>query len=391
LKFETYPFEKLTNLLEEITPNSSLEPIVLTIGEPQFETPTFIAKAFCSNADLLKKYPKTAGEQGLRDAILGFIKYRFCVELDNLQLIPTFGTREVLFNFPQFLLGAKNNPKIAFTNPFYQIYEGAVIASGAEVLYLNLTKENGFLPDMDETQLANCDLVILNFPNNPTASVMDIKTMVKWVKLAIKHNFVLLNDECYSEIYTKTPPPSLLQASLQADNPTFKNVLVVNSISKRSSAPGLRSGFIAGDDRILKEYMRYRTYVGCASPLPLQMAATMAWRDNEHAVAFCKKYQENFKIANEVLGVKIPEATFYIWLEVEDEFEFTKRLYEHYNVKVLPGSFLGRKGVGEGFVRIALVENANQTLEAMKRIKTFLKTTCNFKYHKQPKDTLKTV
>ena len=373
MKFETYPFEKLNNLLDGIIPNSSLDPIVLTIGEPQFETPKFITEALCSNASLLKKYPKTSGEQELRNAICSFLKYRFDVELDNSQLIPTFGTRELLFNFPQFLLSEKKEPMMAFTNPFYQIYEGAAIASNAKVLHLNLTKENGFLPKINETELANCDLVILNFPNNPTASVMDIKTMIKWVKLAIKYDFVLLNDECYSEIYTKTPPPSLLQACLEAKNPKFKNVLVINSISKRSSSPGLRSGFIAGDDRILKEYMRYRTYVGCASPLPLQMAATVAWSDNEHVIEFRKKYNENFKIANEVLGVKIPEATFYIWLEVEDELEFTKRLYERYNVKVLPGSFLGRKGIGQGFVRIALVESAKRTLEAVKRIKECLK------------------
>ena len=372
LQFETYPFEKLTNLLNGIVPNSDFEPIVLTIGEPQFETPSFITKALCKHAELLKKYPKTSGESQLREAMRGFIKERFHIELDDSQIIPTFGTREVLFNFPQFLLSGRDEPTMAFTNPFYQIYEGAAIASGANIIHLNLTKENGFLPVIDETALAHCDLVILNFPNNPTASVMSIQTMVQWVKLALKYNFVLLNDECYSEIYTHTPPPSLLQASIEAGNSSFKNILVINSISKRSSAPGLRSGFIAGDDRILKEYMRYRTYVGCASPLPLQMAAAEAWSDNEHVHAFRKQYRENFEIAHEILGVKIPEATFYIWLEVDDELEFTKRLYEHYNVKVLPGSFLGREGIGQGFVRIALVESAKRTREAVLRIKACL-------------------
>lgn len=372
LQFETYPFEKLTNLLDGIVPNGDLDPIVLTIGEPQFETPAFITKALCEHAELLKKYPKTSGESQLREAMRGFVKRRFHIELDDSQIIPTFGTREVLFNFPQFLLADREKPTMAFTNPFYQIYEGAAIASGAEIIHLNLTKENGFLPVIDETALAQCDLVILNFPNNPTASVMNMETMVTWVKLALKYDFVLLNDECYSEIYTQTPPPSLLQASIEAGNPTFKNILVINSISKRSSAPGLRSGFIAGDDQILKGYMRYRTYVGCASPLPLQMAAAAAWNDNEHVIAFREKYKENFKIAHEVLGVKVPEATFYIWLEVGDELEFTKRLYERYNVKVLPGSFLGREGIGQGFVRIALVENTERTLEAVKRIKACL-------------------
>ena len=369
MQFETYPFEKLNVLLEESTPNEALEPIVLTIGEPQFDTPEFITDALCRHAPLLKRYPKTSGEPQLRGAMRRFVKHRFHLELDDSQIIPTFGTREFLFNFPQFLLAEIDFPMMAYTNPFYQIYEGAAIASGAKVLHLNLTKENGFLPVIDEPKLAGCDLVILNFPNNPTASVMDIATMQRWVKLALKYDFVLLNDECYSEIYTHTPPPSLLQASIEADNPTFRNILVINSVSKRSSAPGLRSGFVAGDDEILRRYMRYRTYVGCASPLPLQMAAAEAWSDNEHVIGFREKYRENFEIAREILGIEIPEATFYIWLEVGDELEFTKRLYEEYNVKVLPGSFLGREGIGQGFVRIALVEEPQRTLEALKRIR----------------------
>jgi len=372
LQFETYPFEKLSVLLEESRPNSDYDPIVLTIGEPQFDTPAFITKTLCESAHLLKKYPKTSGEPQLRRAMRYFVKHRFHIELDDSQIIPTFGTRELLFNFPQFLLADIEEPMMAYTNPFYQIYEGAAIASGAKVLHLHLTKANGFLPQINEPELAGCDLVILNFPNNPTASVMDLETMKEWVKLALKYNFVLLNDECYSEIYTHSPPPSLLQASIEADNPTFRNILVINSVSKRSSAPGLRSGFIAGDDRILREYMRYRTYVGCASPLPLQMAAAAAWEDNEHVIGFREKYRENFEIAREILGIDIPDATFYIWLEVDDELTFTKNLYEQYNLKVLPGSFLGREGIGQGFVRIALVESAEKTVEACRRIKAYL-------------------
>ncbi|WP_457597556.1 succinyldiaminopimelate transaminase [Hydrogenimonas sp.] len=372
MQFETYPFEKLNTLLENITPNPGYEPIALTIGEPQFETPAFITEALCHHAPLLKKYPKTAGEAALREAMRGFVKHRFHLVLDDSQIIPTFGTRELLFNFPQFLLADKPRPKMAFTNPFYQIYEGAAVAAGAEVYHLTLEKKRNFLPEIDESKLADCDLVILNFPNNPTAATMPMEEMVRWVELALKHDFVLLNDECYSEIYTHTPPPSILQAAIEADNPTFKNVLAINSVSKRSSAPGLRSGFIAGDDRILKAYMRYRTYVGCASPLPLQMAAAAAWRDEEHVAAFRQKYRENFEIAHEILGVPVPEATFYVWLEVGDELDFTRRLYADYAVKVLPGSFLGREGAGEGFVRIALVESAQKTLEACRRIQRCL-------------------
>ena len=282
MNFEPYPFEKLNNLLENITPNKNYEPSALTIGEPQFETPDFIQKALCQNSSQLRKYPKIAGEENLRAAQRKFVKTRFSVTLSDEQIIPTFGTREVLFNFPQFFLFDKKEPTIAFTNPFYQIYEGAAIASRAKTIYLNLTKENNFKPEIDEKKLSACHLVILNFPNNPTSSTLTLQELGEWVKLALKYNFVLLNDECYSEIYTAKPVPSLLEASLYVGNCAFKNMLVINSISKRSSAPGLRSGFIAGDESILKEYINYRTYIGCASPLPLQSAAAVAWSDEEH-------------------------------------------------------------------------------------------------------------
>ncbi len=376
MTFQPYPFEKLTTLLENISPNEDIKPFVLTIGEPQFETPKFIQNALREATPLLKKYPKTTGESYLREAMIGFMAKRFGVSLDNSQIIPTFGTREVLFNFPQFFLFDKENPTMAFTNPFYQIYEGAAIAARAKTIYINLTKENGFKPEIDEAKLAKCDLVIINFPNNPTASSMSLDDLGRWVKLALKYDFVLLNDECYSEIYTNTPPPSLLEASLHVNNNEFKNILVINSISKRSSAPGLRSGFITGDAEILKAYMKYRTYVGAASPLPLQVAAAEAWAQEEHVSSAREIYKKNFEIAHEILGTDIPEATFYIWLHVKDALEFTCKLYEKYNVKVLPGEFLGRedKGVNpaKDYIRIALVESEAKTHEALMRIKECL-------------------
>jgi len=372
LKFETYPFEKLNNLLEDIVLKSDLEPLSLTIGEPQFDTPKFILDELNKTAPLLNKYPKTSGEGVLRDGMLTYLKNRFGLELDNSQIIPTFGTREVLFNFPQFLLHDIENPIIAFPNPFYQIYEGASIASRAKTIYLNLTAENSFQPIIDEKKLQNCDLVIINTPNNPTSSVMLIDELKKWVKLALKYNFVLLNDECYIDLYLATPLPSLLNASIEVGNNKFKNILVINSISKRSSAPGLRSGFIAGDANILKEYMTYRTYVGCASPLPLQNASAVAWSDQRHVDKFRAKYIRNFELAKDILGIEPPLATFYIWLGVDDEIEFTKSLYRDYNLKVIPGSFLGREGQGKGFVRLALVYEENKTKEALERIKKAL-------------------
>ena len=374
MNFETYPFEKLAQLLENVLPSNEYEALSLTIGEPQFDTPQFILDALNDNASLLNKYPKTAGEVVLRDGMLTYLEKRFGLSLENTQIIPTFGTREVLFNFPQFLLHDVKDPVMVFPNPFYQIYEGAAKACRAEVIYLNLNASNDFQPVIDESALAKADFVILNSPNNPTSSVMPMDDLKKWVELALKHDFVLMNDECYADLYLNDPIPSLLNASLAVGNNDFKNVLVINSISKRSSAPGLRSGFIAGDAKILKKYLVYRTYVGCASPLPLQEAAAVAWADQEHVNGFRAKYKKNFEVAKEVLGLDTPEATFYVWLKVVDEIAFTTRLYREYNLKVIPGSFLGREGEGKGYVRLALVYEADKTREALERIDLLIKS-----------------
>ena len=372
MQFQAYPFEKLNTLLKDSTPNATYSPLSLTIGEPQFQTPDFIQEGFKQHASLLNKYPKTSGETALIDAQTGFIEKRFGLSLERGELLPTFGTREVLFNFPQFFLHDIKEPVMAFTNPFYQIYEGAAIASRAHVHYINLTPENNFKAVIDAEVLTQAHLVIINFPNNPTSSVLDIKELEAWAQAAIDYDFVLINDECYSEIYTNTPPPSLLNAAKNIGNVHYKNILVMNSISKRSSAPGLRSGFIAGDSQILKAYLQYRTYVGCASPLPLQRAAALAWSEEEHVAQARKVYTNNFIIAREILGTSIPEATFYIWLKVTDDELFAKELYERYNVKVLPGSYLSRENSGAGYVRIALVENETNTTLALQRIKAYI-------------------
>lgn len=376
MQFEPYPFEKLSKLLEPLHP-ADLPPLTLTIGEPQFETPSFIQKALINASELLKKYPKTGGEAYLNDAIRQFVIRRYGVALEETQLVSTFGTREVLFNLPQYLLHGKTRPVMAFTHPFYQIYEGAAIAAGAEVRYLHLDAERNFTPAIDEAVLAECDLVILNFPNNPTGACLDKTTLMRWNDLALTHDFILINDECYSEIYTDTPPTGLLEAAALAGNTTFRNILAINSISKRSSAPGLRSGFVAGDATLLDGYRRYRTYIGCASPLPLQRAAAVAWSDEEHVEGFRALYRRNFELAASILGITPPEATFYLWLEVGDAIAFTTRLYEQYNVTVLPGEFLARTDAsghnpGKGFVRIALVQPPEQTEAALLRIREAL-------------------
>ncbi len=374
MNFEKYPFERLNELLADVKPNDKYELSALTIGEPKFQTPEFIQKVLKDNTSLLQKYPASAGLVELKESMINFMNTRFDVELNMSQIIPTFGTREALFNFPQFALFDKKDPVMAFTNPFYQIYEGSALASRAEVIHLDLTKENNFKASLNDEDLEKCDLVILNYPNNPTSADMSKEELGLWVKKALKFDFILLNDECYSEIYfdDKDKPSSLLEASIEVGNNEFTNVLVMNSVSKRSSAPGLRSGFIAGDEKILKEYMKYRTYVGCASPVPLQKAASAAWNEETHVEDFRKIYRKNFELARDILGIIIPKATFYIWLEVDDDLDFTKKLFEQEHIKVLPGSFLGRNGIGKGYVRIALVEKETKTREILTRLKGFI-------------------
>ncbi|AZV46545.1 hypothetical protein C3L23_04435 [Nautilia sp. PV-1] len=363
--FEKYPFEKLNELLEGIVPETDRH-YILTIGEPQFQTPRFIQKALCDNSALLNKYPKTAGEESLKEALIGFVKRRYDIVLQKNQILPTFGTREVLFNFPLFL----KPKKTAFPNPFYQIYEGAAVAAGSKIKYLPLTKENGFKNTLSQLD-GDEDFIIINTPNNPTASVMNMDELIKWVEYALERDIIMLSDECYSELYIDEKPPSILEACIKAGNEDFKNILAINSISKRSSAPGLRSGYIAGDAKLLKNYLQFRTYVGCASPLPLQMAAKEAWSEDSHVEKFREEYRKNFQIAKEILGVEIPKATFYIWLEVDDDIEFTKKAWKK-GVKVMPGRFMGREGAGKGYVRIALVYDEKATEEALKILKELL-------------------
>ena len=372
--FEKYPFERLNELLKDVNVNENYELSALTIGEPQFETPAFIQRSLEKHSHLLKKYPASGGISILKEAMINFVEKRFSLKLEKEEIIPTFGTREVLFNFPQFLLFDKKEPVIAFTNPFYQIYEGAAIACKAKVIHINLKEDNNYKAYLSDEDLKICDFVILNYPNNPTAASMNLEELSLWVKKALEFDFVLMNDECYSEIYfdAKEKPVSLLEASINVGNNDFKNIVIINSISKRSSAPGLRSGFIAGDKDILKEYLKYRTYIGCASPLPLQHAAADAWNDEKHVEEFRAIYKENFNLAEEILGIKTPQSTFYIYLEVKDELEFTKNLYKEKNVKVLPASYLGRNGIGKNYIRIALVENAEKTKEVLHRIKDFI-------------------
>lgn len=386
--FEPYPFERLNNLIADITPTKPT--IKLTIGEPQFQTPESITKALKTYAEELRYYPPSAGMPYLQEAIGDFITRRYGITLTKDQLIPTFGTREVLFNFPQFYFSTKTSPVMAHQNPFYQIYEGAARASKAKTIYMHLTKENDFKPVLSEEQCKLVNLVILNSPNNPTGSTLSLEELKEWVQKALEYDFLLLCDECYSEIYqTKPPqtkaldsapreaippyaPASILQASIAVGNTSFHNVLAINSISKRCSAPGLRSGFIAGDSTLLKAYKIYRTYAGLAQPLPLARASAIAWRDEKDASAIRAIYSQNLTTAQQLFpNIDIKPYSFYIWLPVRDDLDFTRTLYAKEGILVLPGRFLGREGAGEGFVRIALVYPEQQMREILERLAQF--------------------
>lgn len=366
LRFQPYPFEKLNNLISNITPKKDV--FKLTIGEPQFETPQFIQQALKDSTNLLSKYPASSGESYLKNSQISYIKNRFNIDINIDEIIPTFGTREVLFNFPCFVFSSlfSDNRVMAFPNPFYQIYEGAAIASGADVIYMPLESSNSFKPSLSKEDLARVKLVILNSPNNPTGRILDLEELKEWVSLALEYDFLILSDECYSDIYETTPSPSILEASKAIGNTNFKNIFCINSISKRSSAPGLRSGFIAGDREILKQYALYRTYIGCAIPLPLQKASSIAWESSSEE--FRLKYAKNLALAREILGVEVSPYTFYVWLEVKDDLEFCKNLYENEGILVLPGSFLGRNNIGSGYVRIALVYDDKVLGDILKRV-----------------------
>lgn len=371
MNFQPYPFEKLKELIAPITPKKNT--LSLTIGEPQFQTPIFIQNELKDYAEELRFYPKSSGEEYLKKAQMDFVKNRFDITLDPLEIIPTFGTREVLFNFPQFLLFEKPNPIIAHPNPFYQIYEGASIACRAKSIYMDLKKSNHFKPTLTDEEKKQVDLVILNSPNNPTGVTLSLDELKQWVQWALEYDFVLLNDECYSEIYQSSPPAGILEASYAVGNKSFKNILALNSISKRSSSPGLRSGFISGDRNILKEYQKYRTYIGCAIPNPLQRAAAKAWKDTRICENIRQKYAKNLQIAQEIFSdIHIEPYTFYMWLEVGNDIDFTKKLYKEEGILVLPGSFLGRNGLGKEYVRIALVYEEKITIKSLKTLKEFL-------------------
>jgi len=381
-----YPFEKLAALKAGLTPPAELAHIALSIGEPKHPTPGFITHAVIENLNGLSHYPTTAGSIELRQAIAHWLDQRFQLKghIDAAsQVLPVNGTREALFAFAQSVIDRTSDALVVMPNPFYQIYEGAAILAGAAPYLLNCTAESGFVPDFDAVSPSvwqQCQLVYLCSPGNPTGAVIDPDALSKLIALAHQYDFIIASDECYSEIYfdEANPPVGLLQAAMMAGYTDYNRCVVFHSLSKRSNAPGLRSGFVAGDAAILKDFLRYRTYHGCAMPPATQSASISAWQDEDHVAYNRQYYREKFAavlaILSPVMNVKQPEASFYLWAETPiADTTFTQRLYHEHNVTVLPGSYLARDtetgNPGENRIRLALVASLEECVEAAKRIR----------------------
>jgi len=389
---QPYPFQKLRQLFDGVTRNVALKPIDMQIGEPKHATPEFIRQALTDNLDGLSAYPTTLGTAALRNNIAAWIKRRYNLPgIDpDTEVIPVNGSREALFSFAQTVIDSSNakQPLVVCPNPFYQIYEGAAFLAGAVPHFINTLPKNHF--KLDFSQLSDevwsrTQLIYVCSPNNPTGSVMTLDDWRALFALSDQYGFVVASDECYSEIYCdeNNPPLGALDAAQQLGRAGFPRLVVFNSLSKRSNVPGLRSGFAAGNAQLLEKFLLYRTYHGSAMNPAAQAASAAAWSDEAHVVENRRLYARKFTDAIAVLSgtteVQMPDASFYLWIKTPvSDTEFTKWLYQDYNVTVLPGSYLARDahGInpGKDFVRIALVASPEECIEAMERIKRLLQT-----------------
>lgn len=391
-QLQPYPFEKLRALLGTVKPAADKRAIALSIGEPKHASPAFVAQAMADNLDKLAVYPSTIGLPALRQAIGQWCERRFDVPAGWLDadrhILPVNGTREALFAFTQAVVNRSDDALVVSPNPFYQIYEGAALLAGATPHYLPCLESNGFNPDFDAVPAETwerCQILFLCSPGNPTGALVPMDTLKKLIALADKHDFVIAADECYSELYfdEDAPPAGLLSACAALGRSDFKRCVVFHSLSKRSNLPGLRSGFVAGDAEIIKPFLLYRTYHGCAMPVQTQLASVAAWQDEAHVREnrdlYRAKYDAVLEILQPVLDVQRPDGSFYLWAKVPgSDADFTRDLYEAEHVTVVPGSYLSREvdGVnpGAGRVRMALVAPLAECIEAAERIRRFLQS-----------------
>ena len=388
-RLQPYPFQKLALLLSGIRPDPARRAINLSIGEPKHATPAFIKKALCDNLDALASYPATAGTDALREAIADWLGRRYGIPTPDPKkgVVPVNGSREALFAFAQAVIDvSRAAPTVVAPNPFYQIYEGAALLAGATPQFLNAHHDNGFALDPDQIPAhtwARTQLVYACSPGNPTGRVISMEEWARLFDLSDRYGFVIASDECYSEIYfdERKPPLGAIEAASRLGRAGYPRLVMFSSLSKRSNVPGMRSGFVAGDAAILEKFLLYRTYHGSAMGPAVQAASVAAWGDEAHVEENRRMYREKFHavlpLLRAVTQVDMPDAGFYLWLATSiPDTEFAKGLYEHYNVTVLPGSFLAREahGVNPGAnrVRIALVAPLAECVEAAGRIGEFI-------------------
>ncbi|MFZ9994572.1 MAG: succinyldiaminopimelate transaminase [Steroidobacteraceae bacterium] len=402
-RLQPYPFERLRELLKDGVPPAHLSPIPLSIGEPRHTPPPFVLEALARELPSIAQYPTTVGSLELRSACRDWLLRRFDLPAGSIDpqthVLPVNGTREALFAIAQAVIDATPDhkgrpPLVAMPNPFYQIYEGAALLAGAEPLFLDTPAEQGFLPDLDQIASDTWDQVQLLYlcsPGNPAGAVMSEAQLARALDLADKHDFIVVTDECYAEIFfdETSPPPSLLGAAWRSGRQDFSRCLVFHSLSKRSNLPGLRSGFVAGDARLINDFLLYRTYHGCSMPPPTQVASTLAWADDAHVLANRDAYRAKFRAVQEILqdvaDIEIPAGGFYLWMNVGgrwsgDDERFVRDLFVDQHITVVPGSYLARPSQGagpstthtnpgQGRVRISLVASLEDCIEAAHRIR----------------------
>ncbi|HRD33174.1 MAG TPA: succinyldiaminopimelate transaminase [Rhodocyclaceae bacterium] len=389
-RLQSYPFEKLRTLFQGLIAPPDYPLVRLSIGEPQHPTPAFIEQALTDNVDGLSIYPTTQGTDALRAAIAAWLerRYGFAGIDPNSQVLPVNGSREALFAIAQCVIDRTADANVLSPNPFYQIYEGAALLAGANPVFVDNRPENGFASDLasiPEQVWRDMQLAYVCSPGNPTGRVMSLDEWAALFALSDRHDFVIAADECYSEIYfdEEAPPLGALEAARQLGRGDFRNLVVFSSLSKRSNVPGMRSGFVAGDAAVLKAFLRYRTYHGCAMSVAVQAASAAAWSDETHVIENRRLYREKFEQVMPILAPWLkferPDAGFYLWARTPiGDTEFARQLQATYNVTVLPGSFLAREGAngnpGQGFVRIALVAETAECVEAAERIAAFCRT-----------------
>ena len=388
-KLQAYPFEKLRLLMSGVTPNPALSEIKLHMGEPQHETPAFIKKALIEGLNGLASYPTTLGQPALRQAIAQWMERRYGLTGINpeTEILPINGSREALFSFIQTVIDTSRGyvPLVVSPNPFYQIYEGGTYLAGADIRFLNTVRENHFSFDYDnlsEEEWRRVQLLIVCSPGNPTGKVLGLDDWKQIFTLADKYGFIIASDECYSEIYFDEDHPPLggMQAAKLLGR-GYERLVMFSSLSKRSNVPGMRSGFVAGDAAVLKPYLIYRTYHGCAMNPAIQAASTAAWKDETHVFANREQYRQKFAavtpLLSQALETEKPDASFYLWAKTPiPDTDFTRQLASGYNVHVLPGSFLARQahGInpGDHYIRIALIAPLAHCLEATRCIQQFV-------------------